>query len=100
MMSVAPVTELTQLGDSLMGNAGLTHDLSRDTVISDEAAVDSETIRSYGDQLSALSEGPSLLRYDTISEIQRGLTAIGNIIQIVTSVLSLFGASNVDRWVI
>ena len=34
MMSVAPVTELTQLGDSLMGNAGLTHDLSRDTVIS------------------------------------------------------------------
>ena len=44
--------------------------------------------------------GGDLLRYDTLSDIQRGLNTIGNIIQIVTSILSLFGASNVDRWVV
>ena len=101
-MSVAPVP----LSDLLTGPVHHGHHpLAGDTQPSDDMdSVDTETIMSYGDRLSGASEarallGGDLLRYDTLSDIQRGLNTIGNIIQIVTSVLSLFGASNVDRWV-
>ena len=102
-MSVAPVP----LSDLLSGHVHHVHHLlPPDTLASSvmDMDMDSETIESYGDRLSEASEaralmGGDLLRYDTLSDIQRGLNTIGNIIQIVTSVLSLFGASNVDRWV-
>ena len=97
-MSVAPVI---QLGDLLTGHVHHVHHLLRDddTQPSDDI---SETIESYAERLSEASEGRALLggdllRYDTLSDIQRGLHTIGNIIQVITSVLSLFGASNVDR---
>ena len=102
-MSVAPVP---QLSDLLTGHVNHVHNVHHghhdDSFPSDD--LDSEAIESYGDRLSEASEaramlGSDLLRYDTLSDIQRGLNTIGNIIQIVTSVLSLFGASNVDRWV-
>ena len=101
-MSVAPVP----LSDLLSGHVHHVHHLlpADPHPGSDMDSVDTETIQSYGDRLSEASEarallGGDLLRYDTLSDIQRGLNTIGNIIQIVTSVLSLFGASNVDRWV-
>ena len=98
-MSVAPVS---QLGDLLSGHLHPGEPLHR---VDDQDSLpgeglDSETIEGYGERLSegrALLGG-DLLRYDTLSDIQRGLNTIGNIIQIITSVLSLFGASNVDRY--
>ena len=100
-MSVAPVP---QLSDLLTGHLHHVHHLLHDDPLPSDD-LDSEAIESYGERLSGASEaramlGGDLLRYDTLSDIQRGLNTIGNIIQIVTSVLSLFGASNVDRWVV
>ena len=100
-MSVAPVP---QLSDLLTGNVHHVLHLLRDNPLPSDD-LDSEAIESYGERLSGESEaramlGGDLLRYDTLSDIQRGLNTIGNIIQIVTSILSLFGASNVDRWVV
>ena len=101
-MSVAPVP---QLSDLLTGNVHHVHHLLHDDPLPSDD-LDSETIESYGERLSAGESearamlGGDLLRYDTLSDIQRGLNTIGNIIQIVTSILSLFGASNVDRWVV
>ena len=103
-MSVAPVPQLSDLLTGHVHHVQHVHHLLRDDPLpSDE--LDSEAIESYGERLSGASEaramlGGDLLRYDTLSDIQRGLNTIGNIIQIVTSVLSLFGASNVDRWVV
>ena len=99
-MSVAPVIHL---GDLLTGHVyhhhHHLHDDHHDSVPSDDI---SDTIESYAERLTEASEGRALLggdllRYDTLSDIQRGLHTIGNIIQVITSLLSLFGASNVDR---
>ena len=98
-MSVAPVI---QLGDLLTGHVHHVHPLLHDDDDTHPSVDIGETIESYAERLSEASEGRALLggdllRYDTLSDIQRGLHTIGNIIQVITSVLSLFGASNVDR---
>ena len=98
-MSVAPVI---QLGDLLTGHVNHVHHLLHNDDDTQPSVDISETIESYAERLSEASEGRALLggdllRYDTLSDIQRGLHTIGNIIQVITSVLSLFGASNVDR---
>ena len=63
--------------------------------------VNEDIIDSYGVKLDRMSEGRALggdlLRADTLNEIHSGLNTIGSIIKIVTTVLSLFGADNIDR---
>ena len=63
--------------------------------------VNEDTIDSYGVKLDKMSEGRALggdlLRAGTLNEIHSGLNTIGSIIKIVTTVLSLFGAENIDR---
>ena len=98
-MSVAP---LIQLGDLLTGHVHHHHHHLLHDNNNDKRDDFSDTIEGYAERLSEASEGRALLggdllRYDTLSDIQRGLHTIGNIIQVITSLLSLFGASNVDR---
>ena len=63
--------------------------------------VNEDIIDSYGVKLDKMSEGRALggdlLRAGTLNDIHSGLNTIGSIIKIVTTVLSLFGAENIDR---
>ena len=60
--------------------------------------VDDQTIESYGEKLKGLSQGRSLTSDLSLHKIHSGLNTVGRIIKIVTTVLSLFGADNIDRW--
>ena len=68
---------------------------------SEHLDVNEDIIDSYGVKFEKMSEGRALggdlLRADTLNEINSGLNTLGNIIKIVTTVLSLFGADNIDR---
>lgn len=68
---------------------------------SEHLDVNEDIIDSYGVKFDKMSEGRALggdlLRADTLNEINSGLNTLGNIIKIVTTVLSLFGADNIDR---
>ena len=63
--------------------------------------VNEDIIDSYAVKFDKMSEGRALggdlLRADTLNEINTGLNTLSNIIKIVTTVLSLFGADNIDR---
>ena len=62
-----------------------------------ERGLDDEVIAGYGQRLAGLSEGRSLASDLSLHKIHSGLNTVGSIIRIVTTVLSLFGADNVDR---
>ena len=67
----------------------------------DSFDINEDIINSYGEKFDNLSEGRALggelLRADTLSEIHSGLNKIGNVIKIVTTLLSLFGGDSIDR---
>ena len=62
--------------------------------------LDDEVIAGYGERLTGVSEGRSLASDLSLHKIHSGLNTVGSVIRIVTTVLSLFGADNVDRCVI
>ena len=72
-----------------------------DNTVIDSFDINEDIINSYGEKYDKLSEGRALggelLRADTLSEIHSGLNKIGNVIKIVTTLLSLFGGDNIDR---
>ena len=59
--------------------------------------LDEETIAGYGERLRGLSRGRSLASDLSLHKIHSGLNTMGRLINIVTSVLSLFGADGIDR---
>ena len=62
-----------------------------------QPALDDDVIAGYGERLTGESEGRSLASDLSLHKIHSGLNTVGSIIRIVTTVLSLFGADNVDR---
>ena len=62
-----------------------------------QPALDDQVIAGYGERLTAVSEGRSLASDLSLHKIHSGLNTVGSIIRIVTTVLSLFGADNIDR---
>ena len=67
---------------------------------SEDFRLDDERIRSFGDRYQTSggrSFSSELLRADSLSEIHSGLNTLGNIIKIVTAVMSLFGSDSLDR---
>ena len=68
---------------------------------SSDIPVNDDTIASYADKFEGSSEarsfGNELLRQDSLTEIHNGLNTLGNIIKIVTGVMSLFGSEGLDR---
>ena len=65
-----------------------------------QPALDDEIIAGYGERLTGVSEGRSLASDLSLHKIHSGLNTVGSVIRILTTVLSLFGADNVDRSVI
>ena len=68
---------------------------------SSDNTVNEDTIASYADNFEhsyeARAFGNDLLRQDSLTEIHNGLNTLGNIIKIVTGVMSLFGSESLDR---
>ena len=62
-----------------------------------QPALDDQIIAGYGERLTGESEGRSLASDLSLHKIHSGLNTVGSIIRIVTTVLSLFGADNVER---
>ena len=59
--------------------------------------LDEETIAGYGERLERVSQERSLASDLSLHKIHSGLNTMGRLINIVTSVLSLLGADNIDR---
>ena len=59
--------------------------------------LDEETIAGYGERLERVSQERSLASELSLHKIHSGLNTMGRLINIVTSVLSLMGADNIDR---
>ena len=59
--------------------------------------LDDDVIAGYGERLTGESEGRSLASDLSLHKIHSGLNTVGSIIRIFITVLSLFGADNVDR---
>ena len=63
----------------------------------DQPVLDDQVIAGYGERLAGVSERRSLASDLSLHKIHSGLNTVGSIIRIVTTVLSLFGADNIDR---
>ena len=89
-----------QTGLEVMAHQGLDSDTRVPLSDGDggyQPSLDDEVIAGYGERLAGLSEGRSLASDLSLHKIHSGLNTVGSIIRIVTTVLSLFGADNIDR---